>query len=677
VAAGGERVVFLRSRGGSDSANCLWALELVEDGPRERLVADPLVLLKGADEELPPEERARRERVREHSGGIVSYATDRGAGLAAFTLSGRLWLADLAQGGVRELPAMAPVLDPRPDPTGSRVAYVSGGGLRVIGADGSGDQSLAGPEEGEVTWGLAEFVAAEEMGRTDGYWWAPDGERLLVARVDPAPVQRWYIADPADPARPPSATRYPAAGTPNAEVSLWVVGLGGPPLPISWDSAGFEYVVAAAWAAHGLLVAVQSRDQRRMQVLSLDPSTGASTVLREEQDPAWVGIVPGVPRLTAAGDLVWVSDAAGTKSLVVADEVVTPPGLQVRSVLDIDGEVVLLSASSEPTEVEVWAWSREGGLNRVSPPGGVHSGRRAGGTTVIFSRSLDHHGVNVEVGREGRVVAGIRPEAETPVVTPAPQMLRLGESELRASLLLPSWHRSGEGRLPVLLDPYGGPGAQRVLASRGAYLVSQWFAEQGFAVLVADGRGTPGRGPAWERAVRGDLATPVLEDQVEALQQAAASCPDLDLGRVGIRGWSFGGYLAALGVLRRPDAFHAAVAGAPFVDPGLYDTHYTERYLGHPGGDPGPYQRCSLVTYAPDLCRPLLIIHGLSDDNVVVAHSLHLSSALVAAGRPHCFLPLPGVTHMTPQEEVAENLLLIELDFLKRALARPGHGASG
>jgi len=672
VSAGGERVLFLRSRGGTDRANCLWATDLAPEGPPERLVADPLALLGGAEEELPPEERARRERVREHSGGIVAYGTDREGRLAAFALSGRLWVADTAGGGVRELPAPGPVLDPRPDPTGSRVAYVSGGALRVMEVDGSGDCRLAGPEEGDVTWGLAEFVAAEEMGRTTGYWWAPDGERLLVARVDQGPVPRWYVADPADPGRPCSLTRYPAAGTPNAEVTLWLVGLDGSRVPVTWDRAGFEYVVTASWAPCGLVLSVQSRDQRRMQVLAVDPSTGATTVLLEDHDPAWLDIVPGVPGLTSTGALVWVAQAGGTRSLVVGGEVVTGPGLQVRSVLDVDGEAVLVSASSEPTEVEVWAWSPEEGLGRVSPPGGVHTARRSGGTTVLASRSLDHHGLEVVVIRGEAVVTGIRSEAETPLVSPLPRMLRLGRRELRASLLLPSWHRPGEGPLPVLLDPYGGPGAQRVLASRDAYLVSQWFAEQGFAVLVADGRGTPGRGPAWERAVRGDLATPVLEDQVEALHQAAASCPDLDLGRVGIRGWSFGGYLAALAVLRRPDCFHAAVAGAPFVDPRLYDTHYTERYLGHPDQDPGAYQSCSLIGYAEGLRRPLLIIHGLSDDNVVVAHSLRLSSALVAAGRPHCFLPLPGVTHMTPQEEVAGNLLLIELDFLKRALSRPG-----
>jgi dipeptidyl-peptidase-4 len=243
---------------------------------------------------------------------------------------------------------------------------------------------------------------------------------------------------------------------------------------------------------------------------------------------------------------------------------------------------------------------------------------------------------------------------------------RAGARELRSALLLPS--QPPEGPLPVLVDSYGGPHARRVLAARNGFLVPQWFAEQGFAVLVTDGRGTPGRGPAWERAVHRDLAGPPLEDQVEALHEVAAAHPELDLGRVAIRGWSFGGYLAALAVLRRPDVFHAAVAGAPVTDWRLYDTHYTERYLGDPGADPDPYRRSSLLADAAGLRRPLLLIHGLADDNVVAAHTLRLSSLLLAAGRPHSVLPLSGVTHMTPQRLVAENLLELQLAFLKSAL---------
>jgi len=202
----------------------------------------------------------------------------------------------------------------------------------------------------------------------------------------------------------------------------------------------------------------------------------------------------------------------------------------------------------------------------------------------------------------------------------------------------------------------------------GAYASDQWLADQGFAVIVVAGAGPPGRGPSFEFEVHHDLATQVLQDQVDALHALAQIHPDLDLARVGITGWSFGGYLAALAVLDRPDVFHAAVAGAPVTDWRLYDTAYTERYLGTPQEEPQAYELTSLLRRAPQLQRPLLIVHGLADDNVLAAHTLQFSSALLAAGRPHSVLPLSGVTHMTPQEIVAENLLRLEVDFLQRHL---------
>lgn len=674
VSPGGDRVAFLRSRGGDDPVTCLWTLDVATG--RERLVVDPLTLQEG-DEEVPDEEKARRERSREQSAGIVGYATDAQGRLAVFTLSGRLFTARLDAGTtadqpastVRELDASGPVIDPRPDPSGARIAYVARGALRVVGADGGGDRALAEPDGPEVGYGLAEHVAAEEMGRDRGHWWAPDGSRLLVARVDTSPVQRWWISDPANPANPPRQIAYPAAGTANADVSLWLIGLDGSRVAVEWDRAAFEYVVAVHWGAT-LLVSVQTRDQRILRLLEVDPETGATTVRREDHDALWVEIVPGLPATTASGALVWTADQDDTRRLLVDGEPVTPPGLQVRAVLDVDGDTILFTASEEPTETHLWTYGLPDlGLRRLSHAPGVYGGSLAGGTAVVTARSLDHDGTLVTVHRHGEPVAEIASRAEKPVLTPRVELMRAGERELRTAVLLPSWHEPGSGKLPVLMDPYGGPGHQLVVAARGwTFLVSQWFAEQGFAVVVADGCGTPGRGPAWEKSIWGDVAAPVLEDQVSALHAAAERYPDLDLSRVAIRGWSFGGFLAALAVLRRPDVFHAAVAGAAPTDQRLYDTHWKERFLGHPDEEPDNYTRNSIIHEAADLRRPLMLIQGLADDNVIAAHTLRFSAALTAAGRPHTVLPLPGVTHMAPQEAVAENLLHLQVDFLKRSL---------
>ena len=664
----GARVVFLRSRGGTDAVTCLWSLDVASGD--ERLVVDPRALEAGGEEDLPPEERARRERAREQAGGIVAVATDRAVATVAFALSGRLHVVDLlGEGEVRALASPGPVVDPRPDPTGSRVAYVSGGALHVHELATGTATVVAAPEAATVTYGLADFVAAEEMGRMRGYWWAPDGRALLVARVDDAPVRRWYIADPANPEREPTVVAYPAAGTPNAAVSLVLVGLDGTCTPVVWDTVRDEYLAQATWPDAAPTIVVQPRDQRALRVLRVDPATGATTPVHEQTDARWVDIVPGVPATTASGAFVWTADGDGARRLTVDGEPVTPPTLQLRGVLDVDGDTVLLSGSEDPTSTALWTWS-PAGLRRLTPEPGLHGGRLAGGTLVVTRQSLDADGVTTTVhpaSGEARAIASL---AEPPGLTPRVALGTAGARALRTALLLPSWHTPGT-RLPVLMDPYGGPHAQRVVAARGAHLTSQWFADQGFAVVVVDGRGTPGRGPEFDRAVWGDLAAPVLDDQVNALQALAADHPELDLDRVGIRGWSFGGYLAALAVLRRPDVFHAAVAGAPVTDWALYDTHYTERYLGRPDTHPDAYARTSLLPDAARLTRPLLLVHGLADDNVVAAHTLRLSSALLAAGRPHSVLPLSGVTHMTPQEVVAENLLLLQVEFLRGALGAP------
>ncbi|MER5782013.1 alpha/beta fold hydrolase [Streptomyces mobaraensis] len=678
VAPDGSRVVFLRSRSGTDRSHVLWVLDL-DDG-REYPAGDPAALLGGAEEELSPEERARRERAREGSAGIVGYAVDGAAELAAFALSGRLFVAELQGGSAVELPVPGPVADPRPSPDGRHVAYVADGALRVVEADGGQDRPLAEPESADVTWGLAEFIAAEEMDRSRGFWWSPDGTALLAARVDESPVRRWWIADPARPAEAPAEIAYPAAGTPNAEVSLALLGLDGSRRDVTWDRSRFPYLARVHWSAGGPpLLLVQARDQRTQTVLEVNTATGATRALLTEEDPVnWLDLFPGVPAWTPDGRLVRIADTDGARALVVGERVLTGPELFVHAVLDITEESVLVSASAgaaaddpEPGAAHVWRIG-EGGAERLSERHGRHSAVRSGAVTVLVSAVPDRPGSEAVVLRDGKAVATVASFAQTPVLSARPRFTRSGDRGIPCAVLLPTGYREGDGPLPVLMDPYGGPHGPRVVAAHNAHLTSQWFADQGFAVIVADGRGTPHTSPAWEKAIRDDFAGVTLDDQVAALHGLAGRFP-LDLGRVAVRGWSYGGYLAALAVLRRPDVFHAGIAGAPVTDWRLYDTHYTERYLGLPEERPEVYERNSLVgerglSGAAPEHRPLMVIHGLADDNVVVAHALRLSSALLADGRPHEVLPLSGVTHMTPQERVAENLLLLQVDFLRRSL---------
>jgi dipeptidyl-peptidase-4 len=668
VSPDGQRVLFARSRAGDDPLNCLWVLDVA--AATERLVADPATLLATPDDEdLPTEERLRRERMREGASGITAFATDRAATVTAFALSGRLFLAGMLSGQARELLVDGPVFDPRPDPTATRVAYVSGRALRIAELDGN-SWELAGEDDVDVSWGSADFIAAEEMHRFRGYWWSPDSSAIAACRVNVADVQRWYIADAANPDQPANEVRYPAAGTKNSDVSLHVLALDGGSTEVMWDREGYPYLADVKWPTEDrLLLTVQSRDQRSLMVLEANPRLGDTSPIFADGDTAWVELVPGTPAMLDDGTLITAADRDGARRLMIDGTPTTPADLQVRAVLATQSDEVFFLANplDDATVQHVWRWRTDRSLVALTTEPGVHTAAFGGSTMVVRSAGLADAGAVTQILIDG-VENGLAIEslAQQPLVRPNVSLHRYGMHNIATAVLLPHGHNGLP--LPVLLDPYAGPHAQRVLYTQGSYLTSQWFADQGFAVLVADGRGTPGRGSEWERAVHRDLATAVLEDQIAALQGAALDYP-LDLSRVAIRGWSFGGYVAGLAVLRRPDVFHAAVAGAPVTDWRLYDTHYTERYLGDPTVDATPYAETSLLPLAGQLTRPLLLIHGLADDNVVAAHTLQLSNALLAAGKPHEVLPLAGVTHMTPQEVIAENLLLHQLDFLKRALS--------
>lgn len=649
VSSDGGTILFLRGRTGDDPAACLWALD-VSSG-RERLLADPVRLLANG--------RSPR------TAGIEAYGTDAATGVVAFALAGGLWKLDVGKGEPRRLPVAGPVADPRPAPTGCRIAYVSHGALRVAEANGSGDRSVAEPDTPLVEFGTAVHTGTTSFDGARGHWWSPDGGQLLFARSDFTPVQPWPTTEQAGP----PTTRTALAGTPNPDVTLWLSALDGPPVPVSWDRTAFEYVVGAGWDAHGPWAVVQSRDQQTVRFLTIDPEGGRTTVLHEQRDPCWVQLVPGLPARTGSGALLAHRDLRGTRHLTLDGTPVTPEGLQLRAVLGTEGDEVLFTASGDPTETHLWSYGTKSGLRQLSSGPGVHFGVSRGGTLVRVTRDAERPGGRTEVLRAGGPAVPVLSYAERPVLDLHAQRLVLGPRAPAARLHFPSWYRRGGGPLPVLVDSYGGAALQRVTAELDwRVLLSQWFAEQGFAVLTTDGRGTPGRGPDWEREVHGDLFGPVLDDQVTALHEAARLHPDLDLGRVAVRGWSFGGALAALAVLRRPDVFHAAVAGAGVADQRLYAAHWRERFLGHPDAFPQRYDACNLLLDAPRLTRPLLLIHGLTDTNVPAVNTLRLSEALRAARLPHELLLLPGTGHQPIGSTLTGQLLDRQVRFLRRHL---------
>lgn len=753
----GSRALFLRSDGPEDLVTALWLSWFDESGEHhETKLADPRELLGATadSEDVPAEEKARRERAREGGTGIVGYSSDDDGNRIVFTINGRLFLTDIdwndetgaPEPHTRELagewldedPAMyTPVLNPRIAPDGEHVLYTTGSYLMLVDIGGElGDRITAvygvsvEDEDGnpaENTWkiGLAEFVAGEEMDRYDGFWWAPDSQHVLFESFDTADEPTWYISDPADPEKPAAGRRYPRALTRNADVYLTVItlafdendryaGITGN-ADVDWDREAYEYVAAVNWRrGHDPLVLVQNRRQTRDQVLEVavaadGAALGATRVLEEHANDQWIDLIHGTPAYTPDGRLVCpLNDmAADTNRLTVDGRPFTPAGWNVRSVLDVTDDDVLAVVQCAPeiaSEVPD-AWTGSGAASDAESLFGGHDARSFDVVSIDYNGTItpvttDPGQWTASRGERGIVVSGrdmrsaraqmrhilgeqsatISSTAAEPGFAPNVTFTRLGEHRLYTAIIAPSPSSpyAHSDKLPVLMKPYGGPGFQQVVASQSFYWEGQWWADQGFLVVTADGRGTTGRGPAWDREIFEDMKDVTLADQIEAVnalpeavsrlnadgRRPGVPAPDLD--KVCMIGWSYGGFLSALAVLDAPDVFKAACAGAPPTDWTLYDTHYTERYLGL---DPDVYRRNGIVQDAPGLVRPLMLIHGFADDNVTIAHSLRLSQALMAAGRPHTFLPLTGITHMTNDETVAENLLTLQRDFLRDALA--------
>ncbi|MGH7730644.1 MAG: DPP IV N-terminal domain-containing protein [Candidatus Eiseniibacteriota bacterium] len=656
----GSAVLFLRS-GPRSFVQDLHEYDVASGRERVLLTADSL--LGGGSERLTPEELARRERQRETARGIASYQLSRDGRRILVPLSGRLFVVERAGGAVRELPGAAGFpIDARFSPDGSRIACVRDHDLYVTEIASGTERRLTEGGGGPIAHGEAEFVAQEEMDRHEGYWWSPDGGTIAYQRTDVTGVEMLSISDPAHPERPAQVWPYPRPGKKNAEVTLGLIAAnGGPTTWVTWNRQGYPYLATVVWKENApLTILVQNRAQTEEVLLAVDTATGGTTPLLTERDEAWLNLFAGMPRWSKDGrSFLWMTERNGAPQLELRSRegrlvrALTPPEPGLRAGVDLDEArgVVWVRAGDDPKQVHLFRVPLEAKRGRrvqVTREPGVHGG--------VFSedKSVWVNTLNPRVGlaswtvrdHDGRGRGALRSVAETPRVTPRVEYATVGDSlRFHAALLRPRDFVPGQ-RYPVIVSVYGGPHAQTVTASAQNYLVQQWLADQGFVVVSIDGRGTPGRGRAWERAIRGDLIDLPLRDQVAALEALGRRYPELDLTRVGITGWSFGAYFAALALERRPDVFHAGVAGAPVTDWRDYDTHYTERYMGLPEENVAGYQASSALTWAKDLVRPLLILHGTADDNVYFLHSLNLCDALFRAGRSVELVPLRGYTHM-------------------------------
>jgi dipeptidyl-peptidase-4 len=355
--------------------------------------------------------------------------------------------------------------------------------------------------------------------------------------------------------------------------------------------------------------------------------------------------------------------------------ILVPASAGFQGIADVNAKEgrLVYNASKDPTQSHLHSLSFQPWQDPVPLTAipGQHSASFAKNHAIyVHTARLAHVMPKTTVHRfdEEQTLLGELPSvAEEPGFEPNVEYLQVGKEKFHVALIRPRDFQAGK-RYPVLVDVYGGPHHLHVAMAKNRWLLMQWYADQGFIVAAIDGRGTPGRGRDWERAIYQKFGSVPLDDQVSALQELGKQVREMDLSRVGIAGWSFGGYMAALAVLRRPDVFHAGVAGAPVVDWLDYDTHYTERYLGIPPTDEAAYKEGSLLTYVSELRRPLLVMHGTADDNVYFRHSLKLVDALFRAGKDFEMLPLSGLTHMVPDPLVMERLHSRIAGFLKRNL---------
>jgi dipeptidyl-peptidase-4 len=678
----GQTVIYLRG-GPRDPVLRLYEYPL-PDGP-ERELLTPDQLLRGAEERLTPEEKARRERARVTLKGFTRFDLSKDGTRLLVTLSGQLYVLNRGNRQVTPLPGKD-WIDPRFSPDGTAVAAVSGGEMHVLELVSGTSLALTTGATATLSRGTAEFVAQEEMNRHEGFWWSADSRFIAYQETDEAAVEVRHIADPLHPEMPPTKFFYPRAGSTNATVRLGIVARsGGSTRWIQWDAQAFPYLTQVIWGEPGapLCLSVMDRAQQTSLLLRADPTSGQTVELLRENDPAWLNLDDSavLPMWLPGGDrFLWTTESRGAWQVELRDvrgtllRTLTPLEFVYKGLakLDATNGWIYVHGGQDPRETHLWRFPLAGGAGSpLTQAPGLHSAAFAENAAAwVHSFSLRDGTVGTEIlNAAGRRLAALPSQAEHPPALPNLELACTDSSpSFYAAIVRPQQFKKRK-KYPVILSVYAGPTTTVVQASARGYLADQWLADEGYIVVRLDGRGTPHRGRDWERVIRGNLIDIALEDQVAGLKALGRKYPELDLGRVGVTGWSFGGYFSAMATIRRPDVFRCGIAGAPVVTWENYDTFYTERYLGLPQNEPDAYRVSSVLTYAPQLARPLLLIHGLTDDNVYAQHTLQLVDALFLAGKHYEFLPMLG-THMAGSSDpiVRSREQMRVLEFFNRTL---------
>lgn len=686
ISPDGRLVAYLRGAERNKDRLDLWAYDIATH--QHHVLVDSAKLVP-QEHALSAEEEQRRERQRTSSlSGIVEYQFSPDSRYLLVPLGGDLYVYDLRappEKAVHRLTRTASYeTDARFSPLGHYVSFIRDQNLIVYELATGKERPVTHDGGGLISFGTAEFVAQEEMGRTTGYWWAPNEKRIAFTRVDESPVpevERFEIyADRTQIVK----QRYPAAGSPNATVQLFVADLSADwtAVQVELGSSADFYLPRVNWFPDSLALAVQqqSRDQKTLTLLRADPATGATAPLLTEHSDYWVELNDNLTFLGKSHQFIWASQRSGYQHLYLYDwsgqliRPLTQGDWQVtgdndthglRGVDETRGFVYFMANAESPLERHLYSVSltdASAPMQRITIDSGWHAIAMSGDARMfldIFSTPDQPPSLTLR-SVTGAALAELVPNKITRDHPYAPYFPNHVPTEfgtltakdgqtLYYQITKPRDMEPGR-QYPVIVDVYGGPGNQRVRKAWGGYprgnegFFRQYLAQNGYIVFTLDNRGSGSRGVKFETALYQHLGSVEVEDQVAGVN-FLKTLPYVDPARIGVFGWSYGGYMALMCMMQAPEVFAAGVSGAPVTDWRLYDTHYTERFMGTPQSNPFGYTKSSVMYYAEDLKAPLLIMHGMADDNVLFSHSTTLFKKLQGLNQPFDVMTYPGGKH--------------------------------